>query len=164
MDEREKLAAAAIAATAPDPKTWVQILQMTLAAIALFGALAAAGVLILHGPPNPKPATADVTEKMTTTKAGQEEEKVETTRSGPVGVSTSADAGTGGTSDAETDGTPSGSESETSSGGSEEGESLANLSKQGPWAFAIVLLLVAVFLATGKTLNVGGTKTGGPRT
>jgi cobalamin biosynthesis Mg chelatase CobN len=168
MEEHEKLAAEALAATAPDPQTWVQVCQMALAVIVLVGALAAAGILILHGPPSPKAATSEVAET-TKTKTGQKAETVETTRSGVVGASLTTGAntsvpsgttGSDGTAETGSAGTTS-TESATGGSGSEEGESLANLSKQGPWAFAIVALLAAVFLATGKTLNVGASKTGG---
>lgn len=155
-EEQRKLARAALAATAPNPKTWVQIVQMTLAVLALAGALSIAGILILHGPPSPKAATGEVTQTTKTTSAGKTA-VVETTREGVVGPSLTTESG------GEEGGAGSGSGGEESSneasGTSEsagEGESLANLSKQGPWAFAIVALLAAVFLATGKTLNVGG--------
>ncbi len=146
---QKKLAAAASLTTAPNPKRWVQGWQMGLAVAVLVGAFALAGYLTIHGPPAPKVATAELTE---TKKTGTEPAE-STTSAAVVGasVATAASSSAGSEESAESGGSES-------SGSAEEGESLANLSKQGPWAFAIVALLAAVFLATGKTLNVGGTK------
>jgi cobalamin biosynthesis Mg chelatase CobN len=149
-EAKENLAAAALLATAPDPKRWVQGWQMGLAMAVLVGAFALAGYLTLHGPPAPKAATTQLTE----TKENGTESTETTTATAVVGAA----ARTAGSSTTPTD--PSSVAAAGGSGeSSEEGESLANLSKQGPWAFTIVALLAAVFLATGKTLNVGGSKT-----
>jgi hypothetical protein len=129
-DAERKLAAEALKATAPDPKGWVQHAQIWLAFIAMIGALLLSGWLIIHGPPSPKAPSGQSTEKASSETPPAEETKEEEEKK----------------------------EEETSetTESSSEGESLANLSKQGPWAFVIVALLAAVFLATGKTLNVGG--------
>ncbi|HJZ35112.1 MAG TPA: hypothetical protein VJ204_02475 [Solirubrobacterales bacterium] len=154
MTEQEhhaRLAAAALVATASNPKSWVQTWQMILAAAALVGAFGLAGYLTVHGPPAPNVATGEVTETKESAPSGEAETATTTTRKGVVG------APVGGESLSSQGEEETGGESEgNSSGSSEEGESLANLSKQGPWAFAIVALLAAVFLATGRSLNVGG--------
>jgi hypothetical protein len=173
--DQKKLAAAALAATAPTPPAWAQWGQMVLALLALMGAFGIAGILVIGGPPAPEAATV----KLTETKKNEAGETTETTtRTGVVGAQvTGTEASSPVVEETpeitakekeekeEEDGveTPSGGEEskpaeETET--AEEGESLANLSKQGPWAFAIVALLVGAFIATGKSLNVGG-KAGG---
>lgn len=159
-EEHVKLAAAALAATAPNPKEWVQKVQMWIAFGVLVAAFGLAGLLVLHGPPAPKAASGEVTEKTESVSGGKTTE-TETTRSGVVGVpiKTPAAASTG-EGEGEGEAAAGTTEASSSGGGSEEGESLANLSKQGPWAFAIVALLVGVFLATGKSMTVGGPRSG----
>jgi hypothetical protein len=163
--------AAALAAAAPSPTTWAQKAQMGIAFIALTLAFGLAFVLVLKGPPSPKAATVNLTEK-TENESG--ETTAATTRTGVVGaqlatatVPAAAPAGEEAQAEGEggEEGTiPAGGATTASAGeaseGGEEGESLANLSKQGPWAFAIVALLVAAFVATGKSLSVVGTKSG----
>ena len=146
-----KLAAVVEKATAPpEPPAWVQKWQMGFAGLLLVMAVGLAFYLVAEGPPAPKApeATAEAS-----TSGGTGEE--------PTAVALAAEAeplpdegdgedpaeGEGGSSD--------GDESEE-----ESSDSLASLNEQAPWAFAIVALLVAAFLATGKTLSFAGVSGG----
>jgi hypothetical protein len=149
-----ELAKAAVSAATPEPPLFVRLTQLLLAAVALGGALAIALILVLSGPPAPKVPTGG--EEAGTTSAVEGEGTAGAfSGSGTTARALVSESGEGGEAEGGAEG-QSGEEEEEAEDG---GESLADLSKQGPWAFAIVALLVAAFIATGKSLNFsGGTK------
>lgn len=169
-----ELVNAAIEANTPEPTAWVRAVQLLLAATALGGAIAIALILVLTGPPAPKEATAEGTGSGGTVSSSTKSSlhrSAESNAAAPLAVATRLAEGESGESSGggETEGGEAGesgeggeAESAGESESEEGGESLANLSKQGPWAFAIVALLVAAFIATGKSLNFSAPKPTAP--
>jgi hypothetical protein len=148
QERHAELVKAVVESNTPEPTPLVRAAQLVLAFLAMAGAIAIALILVLQGPPAPKEPTPD-------TKSSMEEKAPKTTKSTDQKASVEFAAST--EEEPESTETETKTESEGESGGESE-ESLANLSKQGPWAFAIVALLVAAFIATGKSLGFSGTK------
>lgn len=155
-DPQALAAVVAKAAAPPEPPSWVQKWQMGFAGLLLVMAMGLAFYLVAEGPPAPKAPDATAA---TSTVGGAEEEPT------AVASLTAAAEPLPGEGDGEAP-----AEAEEGSSGEDESEgessdSLASLNEQAPWAFAIVALLVAAFLATGKTLSFagvgGGTKGAG---
>jgi hypothetical protein len=153
-DPQQELVAAAAAANSPEPTAWVRAVQLLIAAAAMGAAIAVALILVLQGQPAPnEPAEAGA--------QSQEQSGAPRSQGSETGMNTSAPAvyrfvGEAGAAGGETE-----PEAEGESASEGESESLANLSKQGPWAFAIVAMLVAAFVATGKSLNFSAPKSNG---
>jgi hypothetical protein len=171
----------------PEPPRWVQGWQMFFAGVLFVAALGLAFFLVAEGPPAPKApegsteAVEETPESPAPGDSGQKETSAirftaEAEPSPPDGGGESGtEPGDSGESpapapsDPEDDGSDDGSEDGSAGNGASEeedssGESLASLNEQAPWAFAIVALLVATFLATGKTLSFAGTSSGERRT
>jgi hypothetical protein len=156
-DPQAKLAAVVAKASAPpEPPSWVQRWQMIFAGLLFITAMGLAFYLVAEGPPAPKAPDA-ATEASDS--GGAEEEPTAaaflTAEAEP--LPEEGEGEDGGEADE-----GSGDEDESEE---ESGASLASLNEQAPWAFAIVALLVAAFLATGKNLSFAGVSGGtkGPK-
>jgi hypothetical protein len=129
---------------ASSPSKGIRAAQVLLALICVVGAFVVAVRLVKQGPPAPK-ATVAVEE------AQQEAPKTAaliTSAAGHANASSAQGAGSG-TAEGETEG-------DSSSGTApEEEDSTSSLNEQGPWAFAIVALVIGAFLAAGQSLSFG---------
>lgn len=147
-DPQAKLAAVVAKATAPpEPPSWVQRWQMIFAGLLLVMAMGLAFYLVAEGPPAPK--APDATAEASNSDGGEEE---------PTAVASLTAEAEPLPEEDEGDDPAESEEGSADEGESEEesSDSLASLNEQAPWAFAIVALLVAAFLATGKTLSFAG--------
>jgi hypothetical protein len=169
-----ELAQAAVSAATPEPTRFVRVAQLILAAVSLGGAMAIALILVLGGPPAPKEPTGAESAESASAVEGEAKSNALSgtgaTATTLVGDATGEAEAEGGEATGSNESTEGGeAEGGSSEGGAEDqsgeeeaeggGESLADLSKQGPWAFAIVALLVGAFIATGKSLNFSGKST-----
>jgi hypothetical protein len=147
-----KLAAVVAKATAPpEPPAWVQKWQMGFAGLLLVMAMGLAFYLVAEGPPAPK--APDPTAESSTSGGAEQE---------PTAVASLTAEAEPLPEEGEGEGPAEGEEGPSEGDESEEesSDSLASLNEQAPWAFAIVALLVAAFLATGKTLSFAGVSGG----